>query len=232
MSEATVIVADQQYVVPPGERFTFGRSRECTACLDPEDAAISRHAGSLSWQHGVWWLTNESRSYPLRVIDDVGLPSALLPGRRIAVEVDSRVTVRGSRRDHTLRITAPATATAGDDDAGPPAGTPTAVGQTVLIKPEDRLAMLALFDSYLLDPPHYKERPRTYASAAKRLGWEKTTLVKRIEHLRERLTKAGVPQLTGESALQHLAEYALARRLITKEDLPLLYGEGRVPGQS
>jgi hypothetical protein len=46
--------------------------------------------------------------------------------------------------------------------------------------------------------------------------------VKRIEHLRTRLTSAGVPNLMGWNALTNLAEYAITTRLVTKEDLHLL----------
>jgi hypothetical protein len=104
----------------------------------------------------------------------------------------------------------------------PPPGAPTAVGDSVLISPADRLAMVALFAGYLEDPPRYEPYPKSYAAAAARLGWPRTTLVKRIEYLRTRLTTAGVPNLTGWNALVGLAEYALSRGLITKDDLRLL----------
>jgi len=46
--------------------------------------------------------------------------------------------------------------------------------------------------------------------------------VKRVEYLRTRLTNAGVPNLLGENALPHLAEWALATALISRADLSLL----------
>ena len=45
--------------------------------------------------------------------------------------------------------------------------------------------MVALFAGYLEDPPRYDPYPKSYAAAAARLGWKRTTLVKRIEYLRE-----------------------------------------------
>ena len=45
------------------------------------------------------------------------------------------------------------------------------------------------------------------------LDWPRTTLVKRVEYLRTRLTNAGVPNLLGENALPYLAEWALATGL-------------------
>ncbi len=57
---------------------------------------------------------------------------------------------------------------------------------------------------------------------ARQLGWPRTTLIKRIEYLRTRLTDAGVPNLLGDNALQHLAEWAVTTRVITREDLGIL----------
>jgi len=89
----------------------------------------------------------------------------------------------------------------------------------VQVSDADRLALVALFAGYLADPPRHDPNPRSYAAAAARLGWPKTTLVKRVEYLRTRLTNAGVPNLTGWNALPALAEYAITTGLITKSDL-------------
>ena len=42
------------------------------------------------------------------------------------------------------------------------------------------------------NPPRYDPYPKSYAAAAARLGWKRSTLVKRIEYLRTRLDAAGV----------------------------------------
>jgi hypothetical protein len=94
-----------------------------------------------------------------------------------------------------------------------------AVGQIVQISQDDRLALAALFAEYLEDPPRYDPAPKSYRAAAARLGWPRSTLVKRIEYLRARLNAAGVPNMLGFSALTSLAEYAISRRLIVRDDL-------------
>jgi hypothetical protein len=144
----------------------------------------------------------------------------------MALEAPTRVIVEGSRGRHSLAIDAgrsdlPATADALAAGSSA-AGTSTAIGEEVLVNAADRQAMVALFAGYLLDPPHYDPHPRTYEAAAKRLGWTRTKLLRRIEYLRLRLTNAGVPSMSGASALYNLAEYALSRKLITKVDLALL----------
>lgn len=212
------------HTVEPGQTLTFGRAPDCTVCLDVEDAAISRVAGALTYDRGTWWLTNRSTVRPLAVVDDLGFRSVLAPGRRIAVEAPTKVLVDGSRGSHALAIDV--ARPAGDPqtpDASPPAGADigveTIIGASVLISAADRAAMVALFAGYLEDPPRYDPNPKSYAAAAARLGWPRTTLVKRIEYLRTRLTDAGVPNLMGFNALNNLAEYALTRGLVTKADL-------------
>jgi hypothetical protein len=191
-------------------------------CLDPDDTSISRTAAELDFRDGTWWLTNRSASHPLSVVDELGLRSVLAPGRRTAIESPTRVLVDGAAgRQHSVEVAvagAPAGPVAGPDATG----VPTATGAEVLISPADRLAMVALFAGYLRDPPHYEPYPKSYAAAAARLGWPRTTLVKRIEYLRARLDAAGVPNMTGFNALANLAEYAIGRRLVTREDLTLL----------
>jgi hypothetical protein len=216
---ATVTVGDAVHPLRQDEPFTFGRSQNCTVCLDPADTGISRRAGSLEHEGGTWWLVNRSSLRPLAVTDELGFRSLLPPGRRLAVEAPVRVTVDGTAASHVLKVSVPRSGAASEPAA---VGTTTSVGEGVLVSELDRAAMVALFAGYLEDPPRYDPYPKSYAAAAARLGWPRTTLVKRIEYLRTRLTNAGVPNLTGWNALPGLAEYAITARLIAKEDLRLI----------
>ncbi|MEV7230357.1 hypothetical protein AB0M79_25560 [Polymorphospora sp. NPDC051019] len=207
------------------ERVTFGRSRNSGILLDPDDVSISRTAGTVHRQNGVWWLTNSSDTRTLSVVDDVGFRQVLPPARRVAVETPTMVLVDGARGQHLLRLLPAAAERAEETDAtARPAAAEvaTAIGADVLIKDADRLAMVALFAGYLREPPRYDPHPQSYGAAAKRLGWPESTLRKRIEYLRTRLDAAGVPNLHGSFALANLAEYAIGRGLVTREDLALL----------
>jgi hypothetical protein len=101
---ASVTIGDRTYRVREGERFTFGRSDECTVRLDPEDRGISRLAGSIERDGGTWWLLNRSSLRPLGVVDELGVRSALGPGRRQPLDAPLRVVVDGSASSHTLLI--------------------------------------------------------------------------------------------------------------------------------
>jgi hypothetical protein len=221
----TIGLGDKRLEVAAGDELTFGRSQRATLCLDTADLGISRIAGSLESESGVWWLVNKSTVRPLEVVDDVGIRTVLPPGRRLAVTAPITVIVEGEMRRHALTIDLPVEAQEALD-RGPFSNVheenPTRAASEVSITPAEKLALVALFSGYLEPFPRYDPHPKSYAEAAARLDCPRTTLVKRVEYLRTRLTNAAVPNLLGENALQHLAEWALATGLISRADLALL----------
>ena len=205
---------------------TFGRARSCTICLNPEDTGISRIAGTVNYADSTWWIANNSATRPLSLVDDHGFRSVLAPQRMAAILTTIRVIIAGARGVHSISVSVAVPRSPDQAAEGILTGAPTATGADVLINSADRLAMVALFAGYLEDPPKYDPHPKKYAAAAARLGWPRTTLVKRIEYIRARLDAAGVPNMTGFAALANLSEYAISRGLITRDDLRLL---GRRP---
>lgn len=226
MSDLVITVADQHFDLAPGEALTFGRDPACSVCLDPDDLGISRRSGSVEHDGGTWWVVNQSAARPLEVVDEIGIRTVVAPGRRLAIVGPLTVVVEGLVRRHALAVHT--AGGPGDDDPGasPRARSddlrPTVTASEVVINDRDRLALVALFSGYLEPFPRYDPHPRSYADAAARLGWARTTLVKRVEYLRQRLSAAGVPNLQGENALPHLAEWALVTGTLTRDDLGLL----------
>src|SRR5262245_5640110 len=72
MSNARIESTQGVLLLAEDERLVFGRSSDCTLCLDPEDTGISRLAGAIEFEHGTWWIANSSRTRPLVIIDDLG----------------------------------------------------------------------------------------------------------------------------------------------------------------
>jgi hypothetical protein len=176
---------------------------------------------------GAVWITNLSSALPLVAVDPFGFRSVLAPSRRVVVDGRASIVVDGTAGSHHLEVLCaqparPADAATGAADPAE-AGQATRIGADVVVNQQDRLALVALFAGYLEQPPRYDPNPKSYQAAAARLGWPRTTLVKRIEYLRTRLTAAGVPNLQGFNALSHLAEYVIAGRILTREDLQLLH---------
>lgn len=219
---ATVTVRGEELAVEPGASLTFGRSVDCTVCLDPDDRGISRLAGSVDGAGDQWFVTNRSASRPLAVVDPLGFRTLLAPGRRMAVDERLSVVVEGQVRRHELVVAAPGAPPATVEEPGE--GIETEMGRGVVYSDDDRLALVAVFAGYLEPFPRHDPRPRSYADAAERLGWPRTTLVKRVEYLRTRLLRAGVPNLQGDRALEALAEHVIATGEITRADLDFLPG--------
>lgn len=222
MSDRIVVTfAGERRELTPGDILTFGRAESCSLCLDAGDLGISRLAGSFEHEARTWWLLNRSAVRALEIIDEIGIRTVLPPGRRVAVSGAMTVVVEGSTLRHAIGV-----ATTAPDAFGASMGTtsdirPTATGEVVL-NAADRLALVALFAGYLEPFPRYDPHPRSYGDAANRLGLPRTTLVKRVEYLRTRLSNGGVPNLLGDNALRHLAEWALTTGVLKREDLELL----------
>jgi hypothetical protein len=212
----------ERWELAPGEVFTFGREASCNVCLDPTDLGISRLAGSIEQDSGTWWLVNHSTTRPLQVVDESGIRSVLAPGRRAALVGALTVIVEGQVRRHALAVDAGAPQPPPSPFSRLADNRPTVTAPEALLSEADKVAMVALFAGYLEPFPRYDPHPRSYADASARLDWPRTTLVKRVEHLRTRLTTAGVPNLLGDNALDALAEWALTSRVITRGDLELL----------
>lgn len=221
--ELVIEYGPNRYVLTGDDVFTFGRDRGCSLCLDPADSSVSRRAGVIMRQGDIWFLVNRSNTRQLDVADERGIRNVVPPNRLYALAGLMRILVHGGRpKPYTLHVHAPADHRGGREDLS--TGISTQIGQQVTINDNDRLALVALFAGYLENDDRYDPHPRSYDAAATRLTWPRTTLVRRIEHLRTRLDKAGVPNMTGPYALVNLAEYVLNRGLITKDDLRLLPG--------
>ncbi|CCH32634.1 hypothetical protein ABZ816_37035 [Actinosynnema sp. NPDC047251] len=220
MSDQLVVrVAGAEHRPTRERRFTFGRSSDCDVCLDSDDLAISRLAGAVEFANELWWLINTSDARQLAVVDEVGIRNQLGPGKRVQVEGVCRVLVEGVRAVHELVLEGPS---AQVSSGAPEGGLPTSIGAEVNVNEQDRAALVALFAGYLEEGDRYDPNPRSYAAAAFRLGWERSTLVKRVEYLRTRLERAGVPNMTGPYALRSLGEHVLTTRMITRSDLRLI----------
>lgn len=223
---AFVVVDARRRLLEPGQVLTFGRSASCDIQIGPRDNGGSRLAGQVAVEGGTIWVTNTSETRHFGIVDQVGFRHALGPGQRHAVtEAPAEIVVEGSAGRYALlvgleRPPAPVrTVRPVDDDDGERR---TEAGSDVRLNERDRLALVALFEGYLLPFPRHSPHPATYSAAADLLGWPRTTLLRRVEYIRRRLTAAGVPNLVGENALTYLAEYVLASRLITRDDLALL----------
>lgn len=206
-----------------GEELTIGRQSDLQIDDNP---FLHRRFLHFYDRDGLWWIANVGSQLTASVADRDGLVQAwLAPDARLPLVFDSTV----------VWFTAGPTAYEVLLDLDPPCyeappGTPLGDGASTIgritMTPDQRLLVLALAEPALRHGRR-GEVP-TSAAAAQRLGWTATKFNRKLDNVCERLAKMGARGLHGSSenlALSRrtrLVEYALATRLVTKDDLPLL----------
>jgi hypothetical protein len=215
---------------PSAGPFVFGRGTDCDLVVHPNDRSISRQAGSLEWTGRNWIVSNRSRTRPIYRVERSGLRAPIGVGEFHALRPGTtRVAITGEALTIELTIVVegePADAMEPDDATPARGAVPAPHEATRLpdITRNERLALLAMLEGYLLDHPRYDPQPRTYADAAARLGLPAATVRKRIERLRVKLVECGVVELERADARFTLAEFALSTRLVSRADLAELDG--------
>src|SRR5262245_22033048 len=217
--------------VRPGQVLTFGRGAGCTITLGTADRGVSRSAGSLVFERGVWWLCNDSSSSLLYVSGDRGFRVDLPPGMRTPVQQwHAKIRLQGMLDSYTLRLRLPDL----DDLPGldPGCGEPGQVAASLTgehlvtgfryrppLNGADRLLLAARFEQYLNWRHMGPAAPRSAKETAERIGWEPHTVAKRCENIRNRYSRLGVPGLRGPRALEELAMLLISTGQLTAEDL-------------
>lgn len=215
-----VETVDGPYEVTPEEEFSFGRSAECTFCVDESDRNISRKAGTISLVGAQWVLVNTSANRPLHLTDESsGNGYALLPRHaHLLCEDRLRVSIYGSNRSlFSFTVVTPSR----DSDGAPePAGTSSTLGPPALTT-RQREDLAALFWEYHAPAERRSPRPLTYAEAAARIGDTGKAVEHRIAHLRRKLLGNGYPAME----LHELALFLMATKALQAADFASLEGK-------
>jgi hypothetical protein len=211
--------------IEPGQ--TFGIGRESDLVID-DNPYLHRTFLTLDAAHDLWWLHNVGQLLSATVSDASGSVQAwLAPGARLPV-VFQTMHVLFSAGSTTYDFTIHAEAdvyttslTAEASDAG------TTI-MPVSLTPTQRLLILALAERVLAQPTAGRATVPSSAEAAARLGWSMTTFNRKLDNVCEKLDKIGVHGLRGgrgrlaTNRRARLVEYAVATRLVSTDDLPLL----------
>jgi hypothetical protein len=229
-----VLYGSRVWRIRPGEMFTFGRSPACGLVLPAEDRGVSRLAGTVRHQGGLWWLRNDG-SAPLHIVGDRGLRVELPSGVAMPVQQwHTQVRLNGLFGPYTLRLRLPALDDTPDRPAratAPPTGAGmedrdvTSTRLRLPLNEQDRLVLAARFEDYLTRSPAGVPVPRSARAAARRIGWQPHTVAKRCENIRERYARLGMPGLRGPRALDELATLLISTGELTAADLRRLPAE-------
>ncbi|MHC3000572.1 hypothetical protein [Microbacterium sp. HJ5] len=223
--ELTIEFAGEAFTVEPDDVFTVGR--EGDLAID-DNLFLHRHFLTIENIEGLWLLSNVGSRLAATVTDSGGRVQAwLAPGARLPLVFASTAVIFSAgptTYELTITVSEPAfreTQSFGDDD-----GLST-IGDVPLTHSQ-RVMILALAEPVLRREGTGMSELPTSAQAAERLGWTLTRFNRKLDNVCDKLDRIGVPGLRGGARSYatnrrvRLVEHAIAARLVTRDDLPLL----------
>ena len=230
----TVEFAGELFPIEPGGVFTVGR--EGDLAID-DNLFLHRTFLTIENLEGLWLLSNVGSRLTATVTDSGGRVQAwLAPGARLPL-VFASTSVIFSAGPTTYELTIHAAEPPfremqpepGDED-----GLST-IGDVPLTHSQ-RVMILALAEPVLRREGTGMSELPTSAQAAERIGWTLTRFNRKLDNVCDKLDRIGVPGLRGgvrsyaTNRRVRLVEHAIAARLVTRDDLPLLDQELRSNG--
>lgn len=211
--------------VPDDEPLLVGRDGALTIDDNPY---LHRRFLEVSRRAGITWLANVGSRLSATVADGDGLMNAwLAPGAQLPV-VFPRALVWFTAGPTTYEFEI-----VQDDPAFvPTAPEPSVSGATtigrVAFTTDQRLLIVALAEDVLRRGNRGSGTVPSSADAAARLGWTITKFTRKLDNVCDKLTRTGVRGLYGDASKiasgrrARLVEYAVAARLVSRDDLALL----------
>lgn len=218
-------------IVRPG-RFSIGRDADLIVDDNP---FLHRRLLEIVDHDGIWLLCNIGSRLAITVTDGLGrVQSWLAPGARLPL-VFGRTTVVFTAGPTTYEIAIHLAEPTFSETAPVSLDGTTTIGD-VSLTDSQRLLILALAEPMLAIEGGGRGEIPTSLHAAQRLGWAITRFNRKLDNVCDKLDRLGVQGLRGGVATGaavnrrvRLVEYAVAARLVTRADLPLLQREGAHP---
>jgi hypothetical protein len=231
--ELAIEFAGETFRVSPDRVFIVGR--EGDLAID-DNLYLHRHFLTVQNVDGLWLLSNVGTRLSATVTDTGGRVQAwLAPGARLPLVFAATsviFTAGPTTYEFTVHAAEPAfreSGIAADDD-----GLST-IGDVPLTHSQ-RVMILALAEPLLRREGTGMGELPTSAQAAERIGWTLTRFNRKLDNVCDKLDRIGVQGLRGgvksyaTNRRARLVEHAIAARLVTREDLPLLDEELRSSG--
>lgn len=211
--------------------FTIGRDADLV--LDADNRFLHRQFLSVSESEHVWLLANVGNRLTATVSDPDGrLEAFLSPGAVLPLVFELthvRFTAGPTSYEFSISLSNPSFAAGRvvDTDVGD-----TTAGRVVMTPDQLRL-ILALAEPALTGRSGRGTALPSSGAAAQRLGWTTTKFNRKLDNVCQKLAAQGVRGLHGgpgrlaSNRRARLVEYALAVRLVTRDDLALIDEPGR-----
>jgi len=220
---------DEHHVVEPGREFSIGRESDLSVDDNPY---LHRRFLRIRAESGLWWLENVGTLLTATVTDASGQVQArLAPGARLPLVFERVHIVFGAgSTSYELSVH-----TAGGyyGPAVPASGEPFSrvsdetIGHVPLTTSQRQL-IAALAEPLLRQSSAGHGEIPSSADAATRLGWTLTAFNRKLDNVCDKLDRIGVTGLRGgrdnlaTNRRLRLVEYAIATRLVTRDDLAVL----------
>lgn len=217
----------EDHACSPERSLSFGREADLVIDSNPY---LHRVLGIFEYRDGHWLLSNVGGTIVLNIADRTGATSAVLaPGRSLGLAMaEFVVSFVAGRTRYELDAALEGVQSAAEVGFEQTTGRRTLEWGMVELNPDQHLLLVDLAADRLRDP---HARPSTAASkstSARRLGWSMSKYNRKLDHLCQKLDRAGVPGLYGVEGAQAsdrrrvLVDHALAVGLVTTDDLALL----------
>lgn len=228
-AELWIEFCGEEFPVPG--RVAIGRDADLVVDDNPY---LHRVVAVIEERAGTWWLRNVGSRIVVTVLDGDGHSSATVgPGSSCAL-VHERFLVRFRAGPVGYELTGtrqPVEDGPGGGHGGS-RGTPTLDWGRVELNDDQRLLVAALCEARLRAPADRSVALPSNRAAALRLGWSLSKFNRKLDHLCQKLDRAGVPGVHGDVGLlaadrrRVLVDHAVEVGLVTVADLTLLPGDG------
>lgn len=215
----------EQYLVEPGVEFSIGRESDLSVDDNPY---LHRRFLRLRTEAGLWWIENVGTLLTATVTDATGqVQSRLAPGARLPIVFELVHIVFGAgSTSYELTVH-----TAGGF-YGPAVSPVSREGDETIghvpLTTSQRQLIVALAEPLLRQSAAGHGEIPSSGEAAERLGWTLTAFNRKLDNVCDKLDRIGVTGLRGgrdnlaTNRRLRLVEYAIATRLVTRDDLVVL----------
>lgn len=217
----------EDHACSPEHSLSFGREADLVIDSNPY---LHRVLGLFEFRDGHWFLSNVGGGIVLNVADRSGPTSAVLaPGRSLGLAMaEFAVSFVAGRTRYELDAALEGVQSSVEACFEQSTGQRTLEWGMVELNPEQHLLLVDLAADRLRDPHAQPSHMSSKSTCARRLGWSMSKYNRKLDHLCQKLDRAGVPGLCGVEGAQAsdrrraLVDHAVAVGLVTVDDLALL----------
>lgn len=216
---------DQEHLVEPGHEFSIGRESDLSVGDNPY---LHRRFLRIRSESGLWWLENVGTLLTATVTDASGQVQArLAPGARLPL-VFERVNIVFGAGSTSYELSVHTTGGIYGPAVSPVSREGDETIGHVPLTTSQRQLIVALAEPLLRQSSAGHGEIPGSGEAAARLGWTLTAFNRKLDNVCDKLDRIGVTGLRGgrdnlaTNRRLRLVEYAIATRLVTRDDLAVL----------